>query len=61
LRIFISLCSTPQFLWHLSKYNALDLLNLIREKDDDLISDVAKEVGEKMIDHNQEGSLNLFS
>jgi hypothetical protein len=61
LRIFISLCSTPQFHWHLSKYNALDLLNLIREKDDDLISDIAKEVCEKVIDHSQEGSINLFS
>jgi len=61
LRIFISLCSTPQFHWHLSKYNALDLLNLIREKDDDQIADAAKEVCEKVIDHSQEGSLNLFS
>jgi hypothetical protein len=61
LRIFISLCSTPQFHWHLSKYNALDLLNLIREKDDDLISDIAKEVCEKVIDHSQEGNLNLFT
>jgi len=60
LRIFISLCSTPQFHWHLSKYNALDLLNLIREKEDDLISDTAKEVCEKVIDHSQEG-MNLFA
>jgi len=55
LRIFISLCSTPQFHWHLSKYNALDLLNRIREKEDDYISDVAKEVCEKVIDHSNEG------
>ena len=60
LRIFISLCSTPQFHWHLSKYNALDLLNRIREKDDDCISDVAKEVCEKVIDHSHEGQINLF-
>jgi hypothetical protein len=60
LRIFISLCSTPQFHWHLSKYNALDLLNRIREKDDDYISDVAKEVCEKVIDHSHEGQINLF-
>lgn len=55
LKIFISLCSTPQFHWHLSKYNALDLLNRIREKDDDYISDVAKEVCEKVIDHSHDG------
>jgi hypothetical protein len=57
LRIFISLCSTPQFHWHLSKYNALDLLNRIRENknNDDYISDVAKEVCEKVIDHSHEG------
>ena len=61
LRIFISLCSTPQFHWHLSKHNALDLLNNIREKDDDMISDMAKEVCEKIIDNSQEGSLNLFT
>ena len=58
LRIFISLCSTPQFHWHLSKYNALDLLIRIREKDDDYISDVAKEVCEKVIDHSHEGQIN---
>ena len=55
LRIFISLCSTPTFHWHLSKYNALDLLNRIREKDDEFISDVAKDVCEKVIDHRDEG------
>lgn len=36
-------------------------MNLIREKDDDMISDIAKEVCEKVIDHSQEGSINLFS
>jgi len=36
------------------------LLNLIREKEDDLISDVAKEVCEKVIEHSQEG-INLFA
>jgi hypothetical protein len=58
LRIFISLCSTPTFHWHLSKYNALDLLNRIREKDDEFISDVAKDVCEKVIDHRDEGQIN---
>jgi len=57
LKIFISLCSTPQFHWHLSKYNALDLLNRIREQEDDYISDVAKEVCEKVIDHSHEGQI----
>jgi hypothetical protein len=61
LKIFISLCSTPQFHWHLSKYNAIDLLNRIRDnrdKDDDYIADVAKEVCEKVIDHHHETQMN---
>lgn len=51
LRTFIFLCSTPEFHWHLTKYNALDLLNRMREKDDEKINDVAREVCEKVIDH----------
>jgi hypothetical protein len=45
------MCSTPEFHWHLTKYNALDLLNRMREKDDEKINDVAREVCEKVIDH----------
>jgi hypothetical protein len=36
-------------------------LNLLQGSQDELISDVAKEVCEKVIDHSQEGTLNLFS
>ena len=52
LKSFISLCSTPHFHQHLTKYNALDLLNSSRDqKFDYKIAEVAKDVGDKIIDH----------
>lgn len=57
MRIFIALFDTPQFQWHFSKYNALDLCNKIREREDEAISDVAKEVCENVIlDQSQDGN-----
>lgn len=51
LKTFTFLCVTPEFNWHLTKYNALDLLNSLRERDDEKIREVAREVCEKLVDH----------
>ena len=51
LKTFIFLCVTPEFSWHLTKYNALDLLNSLRERDDEKIREIAREVCEKVVYH----------
>lgn len=45
------MCQTTEFHWHLTKNNALDLINRLREKDDEKINDVAREVCEIVIDN----------
>jgi hypothetical protein len=51
LRTFINLCVTNEFNWHLTKNNALELLNSMRERDDEKIREIAREVCEKVVDH----------
>ena len=57
LKTFICMCSTPEFHWNLHKYNAIELLTRMREKDDERINEVAKEVCEKVIDHIDDSML----
>jgi len=42
LRTFICLSETPEFHWHLTKHNTLDLLNNVQLKDDEKIGELAK-------------------
>lgn len=51
------LCGTQEFHWHLTKYNALDLLKRMQDKNDEKISEMSREVCEKVIDHIDENLL----
>jgi hypothetical protein len=57
LRIFISLSQTDQFHWHLGNH-AQDLLNRIRDRDDEIISEYAQDFSKNFLDHSNEGTLN---
>ena len=59
LKTFTYLCPTPEFHWHLTKYNALDLLNRMREKDDEKINEAARDVCEKVIDHIDDSLIEI--
>jgi len=55
LKTFLYLCMTAEFNWHLTKYNALELLNRLRQNEDDKIPELASQVCEKVVqqlDHN---------
>ena len=51
LKTVLSLCVTTEFNWHLTKQNALDLLNNMRETEDEKIREIAREVCEKVVEH----------
>eukprot|EP00347_Sterkiella_histriomuscorum_P023636 403333912 len=56
LRTLMSLCTTSEFHWHLTKYNIMDLLSKIKEKEDTKINELVKEFWEKVIYHSNEST-----
>ena len=50
LKTFNSLCSTKEFHWHLTKYEARDLLLEMKENKDEKIVELASEVCDNFYD-----------
>lgn len=52
----MSLCTTSEFHWHLTKYNIMELLSKIKEKEDTKINEMVKEFWEKVVYHSNEST-----